>query len=646
MKALTICFLAALLLLATLRASAVNYYVDPSSSGSNSGTFTDPWKSLNDIPATINYFLPGDTVFFKRGQQFTGTLSINSTGSDGSPIVFMPYGSGSAPVFQYNLANPTDPLSINRMIIRLNQVNYIVIDGFVLTDATIPDNDHTLTANVGYGVYIYSGPGNNGSYNTIKNVTVSNVGTGVTIDGGTHNTITNCVIRNSHMVINTPDISWDDNGALGITLGGSDNTITHNIIQGCWGGSYDYQYDGGAIEMYGYSVNNNTILYNTAIDNMGWMEFGSGSGGQALNNLVGYNLLINNGDVFWINSGNGFAMDVRNLQLFNNNVIETTPPRLAVINSLIGIFSTPSVPNVISMKNNIFWLTSSLNITDPKTQPFNGPQLVHQNNLYHMSGGSQGYILDASELNLKSGDSLFMNSTSFGSPDLWNYNLRPSCAAVNFGQNVGIYKDFFGNNVPVSSAPDAGIAEHTSLGVLPLQILSCKGWAGTNGNNIEWVTTNDSANHFEVERSNGGNNFKTIAVVPAKMNAGSTVQYQYVDNDVTDGVQYYRIKAIKQDNAEFYSQIVSINNSLLPENLTASPNPVQGSFLYLRIPGNDFLNKEMVMVNMAGVEVRNAKINDANSRIKVNVGMLPRGAYVIKLIDYKSGKYYKTIFTK
>ena len=105
------------------------------------------------------------------------------------------------------------------------------------------------------------------------------------------------------------------------------------------------------------TVSSNKVLYNTAIDNLGWMEFGSSSGGQAYNNLVGYNLLINNGHIFWINVGNGFGMDVRNLQLFNNNIIETNAPRIANVISLIGIFTTPTISNVITMKNNIFYLT-------------------------------------------------------------------------------------------------------------------------------------------------------------------------------------------------------------------------------------------------------------------------------------------------
>src|SRR5690349_21412106 len=135
--------LAMLFVLANLSVRATNYYVDPSSTGSNQGTFNDPWKSIADIPWAINYYSPGDTIFFKRGQYFTGTLSLNSSGSNGAPIVLMPYGTGNAPVFQYDLAHITEANIYDRVLIRLNQCNNIVIDGFELTDATMPETDHT-----------------------------------------------------------------------------------------------------------------------------------------------------------------------------------------------------------------------------------------------------------------------------------------------------------------------------------------------------------------------------------------------------------------------------------------------------------------------------------------------------------------------
>ena len=640
MKSIT-CFVVALCVVA-LSATAKSYYVDPSSTGSNQGTLNDPWKSIADIPWYIDYFKPGDTVFLKRGQQYTGTLSINSSGSSSAPIVFMPYGSGNAPVLQYNLANPTEPLTQDRTIIRLNQCNYIVIDGFQLTDNTMSANDHNTNAHVGYGVYIYKG-----SNNIIKNIKVTGVGAGVSIDQSDHNTVTNGDFRSLRMVINAPDPNWDDFGANAVIINGSDNTITHNYIRDCWAYCYDFQIDGGAIEVYG-PVSNNKILYNTCIDNLGFMEFGSGSGGQALNNLIGYNLLINNGHVFWINTNNGQGVDVRNLQFINNNVIETQPHRLPDVRNLIGIMTMPTVSNVLTMKNNIFWITTGMNVTDPNTQPFNGPQLVHQSNLYHLGGGSIGFSLDGSERNLNSSDQLFTDMTSSTDPSAWNYFLKPNAAAINIGQNTGIDKDYYDQSVPSGGAPDAGIAENITFTILPVQFISCTGWSATNGNNLEWVTSTDPVDHFEIERSTTGNNFKTIASVPSKTSSGSSssIQYQFIDKDATGDVQYYRIKSVEPGNAGSYSKTITIKNGVSSSgNFSVSPNPAQ-DYLYVSVPGNNFLNKEMMLVNMSGVVLRKERLNEAASQIKLNVSMLPRGAYVIKVTDTKTSGSFQTIFTK
>ena len=263
-----------------------------------------------------------------------------------------------------------------------------------------------------------------------------------------------------------------------------------------------------------------------------------------------------------------------------------------------------------------------------------------------MGGGNFGYSLDASEQNLNTAVSLFTDIISSSDPSSWNYNLQPASAAVNIGQVTGIDKDFFGQSVPFGGAPDAGIAESVSI-ILPLQILSCKGYRNSNMNTIEWETNDDKADHFEIERSNGtANDFKSIAKITPKTNTGSTtINYQYVDNAVTNEVQYYRIKAVESGSSAFYSKIITIRNSSSSGNMTVSPNPAR-DYVYVKSPGNDFLNKEMVLVNMAGVILKREKLNEPSSQIKLNVSMLPQGAYVIKLTDYKTGAHQSTIFTK
>jgi hypothetical protein len=264
-----------------------------------------------------------------------------------------------------------------------------------------------------------------------------------------------------------------------------------------------------------------------------------------------------------------------------------------------------------------------------------------------MGTGSFGYTLDISERVLNSGDQLFADMSNVN-PVYWDYHLRQPCTAIDFGQNTGLYTDYYGQAVPSGNTPDVGIAENiTTFTVLPLQFTAIRGWANTTGNTIEWETTNDVAAHFEIERSNNGSNFKKIAVVPYKTNTGTTsIKYQYIDNNVKGDVQYYRIKAIKPDNTGLYSQIISIKSGgVSAAKISVSPNPAQ-DYVYVRVAGNDYQNKELVLLTMSGVILKRTRMDQAGSALKLNVSMLPAGAYIIKLTDTKTGEFQSTIFTK
>lgn len=84
-------------------AQAANYYLS-SSTGNDSRTPAEaqnpatPWKTLAKLNAFATQLQPGDFVFFNRGDQFSGSLTIAKSGSAGAPITFSAYGSGHKPV--------------------------------------------------------------------------------------------------------------------------------------------------------------------------------------------------------------------------------------------------------------------------------------------------------------------------------------------------------------------------------------------------------------------------------------------------------------------------------------------------------------------------------------------------------------------
>jgi len=444
---------------------ATNYYVDASSTATTAnGTLAFPWKTIAQVNSGTTLLNPGDSVLFKRGQSFSGRLTISRSGSATAPIVYSNYGTGNLPEFNNAITD----------IINITNKQYVVIDGIKIIDNSISTTDHTVQAKISYAINLENSPNC-----SIKNCDISLVGVGIAVLAGSDNTtITGNYMHNMRMVRNTPtSVNPDDDyGANPMVIGSSNNNISNNRFEECWALSYDYGYDGGAVELFGGTMNNNKIMNNTAINCNGFMEIGSSSNGTAQNNIVAYNKIINCGIIGVYQNGSTFSVTVNNLQYYNNTVVETIK-QYSQPGVMFWMAGTGSAGMVV-VKNNIFWLSSGTNFASSK---FNSGQMVHSNNIFRMATGSLGITLNSSEL-LSTSASLFTSVA--GAPADWNLALTSTSAAINFGTPVGLAKDFVGN--AISGNPDAGMLEYTTgsdatVTVLPLDALATAGPINCNG---------------------------------------------------------------------------------------------------------------------------------------------------------------------
>jgi hypothetical protein len=281
------------------------------------------------------------------------------------------------------------------------------------------------------------------------------VGIGIaTFTGSNYTNITGNYMHNLRMVRNTPSYNKnnDDYGAVPIVIGSSYNRITHNRFEECWGISYDYGYDGGAIEFFGDDMNNNFIAYNTALNCIGFMEIGSNSKGVANNNIVAYNKIINCGMLGVFQNGGAFACNINNLQYYNNTIVETVK-QFSVPGELFYMAGSKGPVGMVVLKNNIFWCSNGTTIAGKK---FNTSAMVRSNNIYRMQNGGLGSISLGANEYFSSSANIFTIET--GNPATWKYSLPPGSIAINFGISVGLNADF--NGKPIMGNPDAGIYEY------------------------------------------------------------------------------------------------------------------------------------------------------------------------------------------
>ena len=396
---------------------ATGYYVSNSGSDSAVGTSSSaPWASLTKVNSFP--FVPGDTIYFNRGDTWIGLLSISRSGTASQLITYSAYGGGQKPIIS-NSGSYSRSVYIT--------ASWIVVDGLLLRDSTEA------------GVRINS-PGAN---NVVSNCEITAVGEGVLVANSNNNLITGNVIHDNKMVVNTPTPTNDDYGDNGVVIDtGLNNEVSYNTIYNCVAPSYDYGTDGGAFELYG-TTDGTYIHHNNVYENNGVLEMGAPSISDTANNVVvAYNVMRNNlqgGGVIYAHNSGTFGVMVDNLRIENNTIVETKYTSGKILGSSA---SPPS--GMLSFTNNIVYLTASgVNFS-------NYAFTTRSHNLYNVLPGSFLGGLQAGEI---VGDPLFSNSQAN------DYHLQEPSPAIDKGLALGYLKDFDGNTVPFGSAPDIGAYE-------------------------------------------------------------------------------------------------------------------------------------------------------------------------------------------
>ncbi|MER6917237.1 right-handed parallel beta-helix repeat-containing protein [Streptomyces sp. NPDC000594] len=280
---------------ASPRAPGTTYYVDAvSGSDSNNGTrATTPWKTLNRVNSAA--LAPGDTVAFRRGRAWTGSLLLTSSGTPAAPLTVTAYGDRSA-------ALP-------------------VIGGQV-PECVRVDGAHWRIGSLRASGCQWAGFEIRGSHTTLTSVRADNNVAGVSIaDTAHHNTVRDStLVDNNRMSVNTPG-GWDDSGAFGVLLNGDDNLVTHNLITGSRAVSYDFGHDGAAVEV--FNGDRNRVEYNIARDNETFTELGRGPGRTADGNVFAFNAVtsVHPASAFLVTRGAGTGVGpVNGTRALNNSV--------------------------------------------------------------------------------------------------------------------------------------------------------------------------------------------------------------------------------------------------------------------------------------------------------------------------------------
>ncbi|MEO8147357.1 MAG: CUB domain-containing protein [Bacteroidia bacterium] len=115
---------------------------------------------------------------------------------------------------------------------------------------------------------------------------------------------------------------------------------------------------------------------------------------------------------------------------------------------------------------------------------------------------------------------------------------------------------------------------------LPVQWLNFSATPENHTVNLNWSTASEYNNdHFEIERSNDGRDFHTIAKTPSRGYSTAVTEYNAIDLSPLYGTSYYRIKQVDINGEITFSKIVLVSFLDHNEFISIEPNPASTSLV-------------------------------------------------------------------
>ncbi|WP_017258386.1 hypothetical protein [Pedobacter arcticus] len=168
-----------------------------------------------------------------------------------------------------------------------------------------------------------------------------------------------------------------------------------------------------------------------------------------------------------------------------------------------------------------------------------------------------------------------------------------------------------------------GFHQESTLGALPVALLSFEGKIFGNYNLLSWKTSSENNNsHFLIERSTDENHFISLAKVESKAPQGTSqtlLNYSFNDLNFDTGVNYYRLKQVDLNGKSSYSKIIALQSALLfKQDLWIAPNPITtDSKLY--ISGKIGTSARAQLLDLSGKLLKEIKISSQATLLGINI---------------------------
>jgi len=150
-------------------------------------------------------------------------------------------------------------------------------------------------------------------------------------------------------------------------------------------------------------------------------------------------------------------------------------------------------------------------------------------------------------------------------------------------------------------------------------------WDSKNNNNVVY---------YEIQRSENGEDFETIARVNPINVSQPNQSYSYNDADAGSGRRYYRVRQVLPDGGRFYSNVININvNSKITLTGGIRPNPIE-SFFDVNVKLTSTNNVLIRLIDQNGRVILTQRFTGQSGDNKFtvnNLGKLSKGIYIAEI---------------
>ena len=203
--------------------------------------------------------------------------------------------------------------------------------------------------------------------------------------------------------------------------------------------------------------------------------------------------------------------------------------------------------------------------------------------------------------------------------------------AGNGDGNTYLYLD----NISINSTYNYNLpygCSSTSVATLPLKLTGFQGALVADKTQLQWsVAENETGDLFEVQRSNDGKNFNTVAIVLTTRKQGNE---SYLYNEAAQSITYYKLKIVSKDKSATYSNVVLIKSKTESGNtISLLQNPIQQSVNFSFISTTSTGNI-VTVYNLTGAKLycENIMAQKGKNSVSINLDThLSKGTYVLEV---------------